>query len=340
MNPLLKYTLRRFGTAIFVLLGVSIITFVLAHSISSNPLTAWFGKGASIDPKVEQAYIKEYHLDSPLYLQYFYYIWGLLHGSLGYSPTKGELVAKAVSQTLPYTLDLVILSLIFTILIGIGSGLIAAWTVNRSPDKLMRVFYIIGFASPPFFTALAVILIFTYVIHGLPTSGVLGTFVPPPKSITGLPLLDALLTGNWGSFESLVSHVVLPSLANALAVYGILTRVLRSSLLDILHSNFITAARARAIPETKIFFGHAFKNSLVTVLTLVALLFTFILGSTIFVESVFSYPGIGQYVVQATVYADYPSILGITLIFAVMIISVNLIADVLYAVVDPRIRYF
>jgi len=286
-----------------VLAGVSIITFVLAHSISSNPLTAWFGKGVSIDPKVEQAYVNEYHLNSPLYIQYFYYLWGLLHGSLGYSPTKGEAVAKAVAQTLPYTLDLVILSLIFTIIIGIGSGLIAAWSVNKLPDKLMRVFYIIGFASPPFFTALAVILVFTYVIHGLPTSGAIGTFVSPPKSVTGIPLLDAPITGDWTALESLLSHIILPSLANALAVYGILTRILRSSLLDILHSNFITAARARAISETRIFFGHAFKNSLVTVLTLIALLFTFILGSTIFVENVFSYPGIGQYIVQATVYA-------------------------------------
>ena len=168
------------------------------------------------------------------------------------------------------------------------------WFANKLPDKLMKVFYIIGFASPPFFTALAVILVFTFVIHGLPTSGAIGTFVSPPPTITGLPILDALITLNWTAFGSLLSHLVLPSLANALAIYGILTRILRSSLIDILHSNFIMAARARGISQTKIFFGHAFKNSLVTVITLIALLFTFILGSTIFVENVFSYPGIGQ----------------------------------------------
>jgi peptide/nickel transport system permease protein len=185
-----------------------------------------------------------------------------------------------------------------------------------------------------------VILVFTFVIHGLPTSGAIGTFVSPPSLVTGLPLLDAALTLNWAAFGSLLTHLVLPSLANALAVYGILTRVLRSSLLDILRSNFVTAARARAISEKKIFFGHAFKNSRVTVITLIALLFTFILGSTIFVENVFSYPGIGQYIVQATVSSDYPSILGITLIFAILIMIVNLTADILYAVVDPRIRYY
>jgi len=236
-------------------------------------------------------------------------------------------------------MDLVLMSLIFTVAIGIGSGLVAAWFAKKLPDKLMKVFYIIGFASPPFFTALAVILVFTFVIHGLPTSGAIGNFVSPPKTITGLPLLDALLTLNWTAFESLLTHLVLPSLANALAIYGVLTRVLRSSLIDIMHSNFIIAARARGISQSKIFFGHAFRNSLVTVITLIALLFTFILGSTIFVENVFSYPGIGQYLVEATVAVDYPSILGITLIFALLILIVNLLADILYAIADPRIRY-
>jgi len=318
---------------------VSLITFVLSHSISSNPLTAWFGKGVSIDPAAAKAYIKEYHFNDPIYIQYFYYLDGVVHGNLGISPTKGEPVITAIAQTLPYTLQIIFFSLIFTVAIGLASGLLAARYAGKLPDKLSRALYIIGFASPPFFIALAVILFFTLVFPILPTSGGIDVSITPPPNITYIPILDALITGDWQAFESLLSHAILPSLANALAVYGVLTRILRSSLLDLMKSNFVTAARARAIPERKIFFGHAFKNSLVTVITLISLLFTFILGSTIFVEYVFSYPGIGDYAVESALQIDYPSILAITLTFALMIILANLVADILYAVVDPRIRY-
>lgn len=318
---------------------MSLITFVLSHSISSNPLTAWFGKGASINPIAAKAYIKEYHFDDPVYIQYFYYLWGVLHGSLGESPTKGEPVLTAISQTLPFSLQIIFFSLVFTIAIGVVSGLLAARFAGKLPDKIARAFYIIGFASPPFFIALAVILFFTLVWPVLPTSGGIDVSIALPKVITHIPILDALITADWPAFDSLLAHAILPSLANALAVYGILTRILRSSLLDVMKSNFVTAARARAIPEGKIFFRHAFKNSLVTVITLISLLFTFILGSTIFVEYVFSYPGIGDYAVESALQIDYPSILAITLTFALLIIIANLVADILYAVVDPRIRY-
>ena len=321
------------------MLGVSLITFVLSHSISSNPLTAWFGKGAAIDPKVEQLYIKEYHFNDPIYIQYFYYLDGVLHGNLGFSPTKGESVVAAISQTLPYSLQIIFFSLLFTIAIGIVSGLLAARYEGKLPDKISRALYIVGFASPPFFIALAVILFFTLVLPILPTSGGINVSITPPPNITYIPILDSIISGDWPAFESLLAHAILPSLANALAVYGVLTRILRSSLLDVMKSNFVTAARARAIPERKIFFGHAFKNSLVTVITLISLLFTFILGSTIFVEYVFAYPGIGDYAVESALQIDYPSILAITLTFAALIILANLVADVLYAVVDPRIRY-
>jgi peptide/nickel transport system permease protein len=264
---------------------------------------------------------------------------GVFLGNLGYSPTKGESVIEAVSQTLPYTLQLIFFSLIFTVIIGLVSGLLGARYVGKLPDKISRTLYIIGFASPPFFIALAVILFFTLVLPVLPTSGGVDVTVVLPPAVTHIPMLDAIIAGDWPAFDSLFSHAMLPALANALAVYGILTRILRSSLLDVMKSNFVTAARARAIPEGKIFFGYAFKNSLVTVITIISLLFTFILGSTIFVEYVFSYPGIGDYAVESALQIDYPSILAITLTFALLIIIANLLADVLYAVVDPRIRY-
>ncbi len=312
---------------------------MLSHSISADPLTAWFGKGVSIDPGLAQIYIKEYHFNDPVYIQYFYYVFGILHGDMGYSPTRGEPVVSAIAETLPYTLQLVLLSFVFAVIIGIVSALIGARNANKWPDKVVKGSYIIGFATPPFFIAIVVILIFALLLPILPTSGAMSISIPPPQHVTGLPMLDAAITGDWAAFDSLLEHAILPALANALAVYGILTRVLRSSLLDVMQSNFVTAARARGISERRIFYGYAFTNSLVTAVTMVALMFTFILGSTIFVEYIFSYPGIGDFVVRATLNIDYPSILGTTLVFGSMIILVNLMADVLYAVVDPRIRY-
>ncbi len=215
---------------------------MLSHSISSNPLTAWFGKGAAIDPKVEALYIKEYHFNDPIYIQYFYYLNGVLHGNLGFSPTKGESVVAAISQTLPYTLQIIFFSLIFTVVIGIVSGLVAARYAGKIPDKISRALYIVGFASPPFFIALAVILFFTLVLPILPTSGGIDVSVTPPPNITYIPIIDSIISGDWPAFESLLAHAILPSLANALAVYGVLTRILRSSLLDVMKSNFVTAA--------------------------------------------------------------------------------------------------
>lgn len=338
-NILLKYFLRRLGTASFVLLGVSLITFFLSHSISSNPLVAWFGKGVAIDPKLAQIYIQKFHLNDPIYVQYFWYIVGIVHGDFGYSPTRGEPVITAIAETWPYTFQLILLSTFFAIIIGIVSGLVAARYVGRLPDKLIRSFAIISFASPAFFVGLAVILVFSLVFPVLPTSGAIGLSITPPPQITQIPFLDAAIIGDWPAFYSLLSHAILPSLANALVVYGILTRVLRSSVLDVLHSNFITAARARGFSERRILYDYAFKNSLVTVITLVALLVTYVLGSTVFIEYIFSYPGLGYYVVQAALYLDYPAIQAITLIFAGLIIAANFLADTLYAVVDPRIRY-
>jgi peptide/nickel transport system permease protein len=337
MNPL-TFFLRRLVTALVTLFGVTLITFTLTHLISSNPLVAWLGKSASIDPQLAQIYIKIYHLKSPLYLQYFYYIDGLLHADWGFSFSKGEPVAQAVSQTLPYTIQLVILSLLFTIILGVAGGILSARFHGSILDKTIRTLYILGYASPAFFIALVLILVFSLFLPVLPTGGAAPVGVTLPKPITHIPLLDALIEGDWTAFSSLLRHAILPSLALSLGLFGVVTRVLRSSILELINSNFIRAARARGVSENKVYF-YAFKNSLVAVITLLAITVNFTLVADIFVENIFAYPGVGQYVVQAALSLDYPAVLAITLVYAIIIVTANFIADLLYAVVDPRIRY-
>lgn len=336
---ILKFILKRVASAIFVLVGVSIITFILAHLVPVNPVVAWVGRQATSNPKLELIYIQRYHLNSPLYVQFFYYIWGILHLDLGYSPTKGEPVINAISQTLPYTLQLLFFSSLFAIIIGIAGGMIAAKYSGKFPDRIVSAFYIFGTATPAFFTALLLIVVAAFLIPNFPTSGPIGIFVNLPKRITGIPLIDALLEGNTNAFLSLFVHVLLPSFALALTVFGFLTRLLKTNILDLLDSNFISSFRAKGFSENKIFFNYALRNSLIPIVTLASIVTIFLLVGDVFVENIFSYPGMGQFLVQAAEASDYPAILAITLVYAIIIVIVNLVADLLYVLVDPRIRY-
>jgi len=334
----LRFVAWRLVGGISVLFGVTVVTFVIAHLIPVNPVIAWIGRGASVNPQLAGVYIQRYHLNSPLYVQYFYYVYGLLHLDLGFSPTKGEPVMTAIFQTFPYTLQILFFTMIFVVLLGIPAGIIAAKYANKLPDRAILGFYIFGTASPPFFIALVLILIFSLILPILPTGGSVDPLLSVPNAITGIPMLDALIGARFGVFLSLLSHVILPSLALALTLFGLLTRVLRTNMLELLGSNFVRASRARGYGENKILF-LAFKNSLVSVVTLISVLTIFALVGDIFVEDIFAYPGLGQYAVQAALASDYPAILGTTLFYAFIIVIVNVVADLLYAFVDPRIRY-
>lgn len=325
-----------------MLFGVTLVTFILAHSVSSNPLVAWFGRGIAENQVLAQEYIKIYHLNDPLYVQFVYYINGLLHFNLGVAPSANELLTKVIAETLPWTIQLVLLSLLFTIGIGILSGILSARFAGRLPDRILRLSYLVGQASPAFFIALVLTVLFAGILHVFPATGAFDVGVwqtIKPQTITTIPMLDALLTGDWQALGMVLYYAVLPALSISLGVYGILTRVLRSQILDLLSSNFIRAARARAVSENRIFFVVAFKNSLVSVITLLAIIINISLVADLFAEQIFAYPGMGQFAVNAALAVDYPSILATTLVFAVIIITVNLTADILYAIVDPRIRY-
>jgi len=335
---LFYFLARRLATAIFVLFGVSIIVFILAHSLSSDPVAIWLGKSASLYPELVKQYVKNYHLSDPLYLQYFYYITGMLQGNWGFSPHLGQTISIILGRTLPYTLQLMFFSFIFTIILGIGLGALAARFVNRPTDSVIRIFYMAGTAAPAFFLAIALIVVFGLVIPVLPTGGTISPSIQPAAPLTGIPMLDALLSGNLPSFNNQLDHIVLPSLANSLGIFGVVTRVLRSSMLDTMGSNYIRTARAKGVSENVVIFKHALRNSLIPVVTILGLLVNVFIVSSIFVEYIFAYPGVGNFAVESVLNSDYPGILSTTLLFAIMIVIGNFIADVLYGVVDPRVR--
>jgi peptide/nickel transport system permease protein len=322
-----------------VLVCVVTITFILSRSIGGNTVAAWLGRAASMHPELAALYAKKYHLNDPIPVQFYYYVINLLQGNLGFSPSRGfEPVSAVISLTLPFTLQIAFFALLISLTLGILLGVLSAKYEHKKPDTSIRAFYLAGYSSPPFFVALVLLIVLAFKFNLLPTGGAADVTLNTPSTITGFPIVDAAIEGNVPYLLSALSHVILPSLTLALVTFGLLTRVLRSSLLDVMHSNYIRTARAKGVDENTVFFKHALRNAMIPVVTISSLTVTWLITGTIFVENIFAYPGMGQYLVTALASQDYPGILGVTIVFAVVIVVTNLIADILYAVVDPQIR--
>ena len=335
----MSFILRRLFLAIFVLIGVITITFILSHSLGGNPIVAWLGKSASLHPQLAKAYEIKYHLNDPLYIQYYYYISGLLQGNLGFSPSRGFVpVTTVIAQTLPYTLQIAFCAIVISIVLGVFLGVIASRYHHSPADKSIRAFYLAGISSPSFFIALVLLIVFTFEFHLLPSGGAADPTINAPHPITYIPILDSLIEGNWAYLGSALLHVILPSMALALGTFGVVVRVLRTQMLDVMRANYVRTARAKGLKERTVFFKHGLRNAMISVVTLSSLIVTWLITGTIFVENIFSYPGMGQYVFTALIAQDYPGILATTIIFAIIIILSNLTADILYVVFDPQIR--
>jgi ABC-type dipeptide/oligopeptide/nickel transport system permease component len=333
-----EYIARRFLLAIFVLLGVLVITFIISHSFG-NPIVAWLGKSASLYPDLAKLYVEKYHLDDPLYVQFYYYIEGLVHGDLGYSPSRGfQPVSEVLAQTLPYTLQLGFFAIVLTLALGIVLGITASIYYKKPIDYAIRGFYLAGFSSPSFVIALILLIVFVYMLRLLPSGGSANFDLAVPDSISGIPMLDSLIVGDFDYLISSLQHLILPSLTLALATFGVVTRILRTSVLQVMYSNFIRTARAKGVDERTVLVRHSLSNALIPVVTISSLVMTWLLIGTVFVENAFSYPGIGQYFVQSLLSQDYSGILATTLIFAIIIVLTNLTADILYVIIDPQVR--
>ena len=336
---IVQYVLRRLFLAIFVLLGVVVITFILSHSLGGDPVIAWLGRTAGAHPELAEAYRIKYHLEDPLWVQFYYYITNLLEGNLGLSPSRGFIpVSVVLQQTLPLTLQIAFFSIVLSLVLGILLGVLSARYHHKTVDRSIRAFYLSGISSPVFFIAILLLIAFTLVLHLFPGGSAADPMLTRPTPITSIPMLDSLIELNFPYFLSSVQHTVLPSLALALGTFGVIVRVLRSSMLEVMHANYIRTARAKGLDERTVFFKHGLRNAMISVVTLASLVVTWTMTGTIFVENIFAYPGIGQYVFQALAAQDYPGILATTLVFAVIIVVSNLAADILYAIVDPQIR--
>lgn len=331
-----RFIARRALLAVPVLIGATILIFIISHVIVHDPARIWAGPKAS--ESAVEAIRARYHLNDPLYIQYYYYLLGLLIGDWGISPINYRNVLTNIETYLPATIELSIVAMLIAVILGIVFGTISAVQHDKAPDHGIRFLSLAGASSPPFLAALVFELIFFYYLGWFPSGGRLDPNLEPPRLLTGLYTVDSLLTGNWPVFQSTIVHIILPACTLALVSTGIVTRLIRSSMLEVLQSDYIRTAWSKGLEERVVIYKHALRNALLPAVTVVAFTFAYLLSGSVVVEYIFSSPGIGRYAAQSVLFLDFPSMIGTVLIFTLAVIVSNLVADVFYAALDPRIR--
>lgn len=334
------YVARRIIAMLIVLLGVSIITFSITRVVPSDPARLWVGSRAT-EQQIEQAR-HELGLDRPLYVQYLIYLGDLLHGDLGVSMHSRRPVVEDIRNYFPATFELTNLAMILAVAIGLPLGIISATKKDTGTDHAVRIFSLWGVSMPVFWLGLLLQLLLSSTLHILPTTGRVDPFVnlqSPLRTITGMYSVDSLLTGNLPVFISTLQHMIMPAFALSCGCVVMITRITRSSMLEVLRQDYIRTARSKGLAERTVIYKHALKNAMIPTVTVAGLTYGFLLGGSVLVESIFDYPGIGLYAVGSTLLIDYPAIMGVTLLLALVYSLVNLAVDMLYAFLDPRIRY-
>jgi peptide/nickel transport system permease protein len=328
---------RRLAFLVFVVIGVSLLTFAISHVVPSDPARLLLGKTATVE---EIAAIRhELGLDQPLPVQYLIYMGHLLHGDFGQSTSSHRPVIDDFGDYFPATIELTFFALTICLLIGLPLGVLSALSKDRWLDQITRVLSIAGVALPLFWLGLVLQVLIYGRLRLLPAEQRLDLFVTPPQRLTGLYTLDSLLTGNWAALGNSLRHVILPALTLAFASLATVTRVTRASMLESLGQDYIRTARAKGLRRRLVVYRHALRNALIPTTTLMGLQVGNLLAGAFLVEIVFSWPGIGFYSVQAIRAFDYAAIMGVTIIIALVYSVVNLIVDLLYLILDPRISY-
>ena len=330
------YITKRLLMLIPVLLGVSIIAFSLIHLTPGDPAITIAGEHAS--PQTLNTIRVKYGLNKPLYIQYFIWLKDVLHGDLGRSIVSNEYISKEILQRFPNTFELTFFAMILAIAIGAMAGIISASRQYSTLDYTTMGIALFGVSMPVFWLGIMLMMIFGVYLRWLPISGRIDLLIHF-RRITGFYILDSIITGNIKALISSIRYLILPSLALATIPTATIARVTRSSMLEVLRQDFIRTERAKGLSEKIVIYKHAVRNAMIPVITVIGLNFGLLLSGAILTETVFSWPGIGRYVVNAVGMRDYPAVQGCILFFAFLFVIVNLITDIIYIYIDPRIHY-
>lgn len=333
------YILRRLVFIIPLVIGITFVAFFIANAVPSDPINANLPQSVLNDEEVIAAFRAKWGLDRPLHEQYLTYVGNLLQGDIGTSIKTRNPVREDIQRFLPATIELATFSIIIGLSLGIGLGVVSAVWQNSIFDYLARIFALIGVSFPPFVLALVGLSVFHAQLGWVAGPGRLDFIMRPPPTVTGLFTVDSALAGQWDTFFNALSHLILPSLVLGSYVSGIISRITRSSMLEALGSDYIRTARSKGLSERRVIGRHGFGNALIPVVTIIGLSYGNLLAGAVLTEAVFAWPGIGLYMFRASVSQDFPAIMGVSIIIALIYIGVNFIVDILYYFLDPRIRY-
>jgi peptide/nickel transport system permease protein len=324
---------------LIVIAGVVVITFTIAHLVPGDPLVANLGQSALNNPEIIAAYQQKWGLDKPLIEQFWLYVKNLVHGDLGVSIRTKQPVTANLARFFPATIEMATLATLMSMVFGILFGLFSAVKRNSPLDHSLRAVSLVGISMPAFWLALLLLYLFYFKLGMSPGSGRVSLRFLGYKTKTGFLLLESLFLGNIPLFKDALSHVFMPALVLSASTMGIMTRTVRSSMLDVMSQDYLRTAKAKGLKSGQILMGHALKNGLIPSVTMFGLCYSSLLGGTVLVETIFDYPGLGWYAYHSATTLDFPAIMGCTLVITLINCVMSLAIDLVYGLIDPRIRY-
>jgi len=320
-----------------VLFGVLIISFVVSHVVPADPVQAILGPQAP--PEAIERAREQLGFNKPLHEQLIDYLWRVLHGDLGKSLRTNRPVIVDLKEFFPATIELATTAMIIAIVLGIPIGIISAVKKDEAIDHVSRLFSLVGVSMPVFWLGLILLLIFYYRFGILPGPGRLDPTIPPPPKITGLITIDSLISGRFDAFINALKHLLMPAFVLGYYATAIIARITRASMLEVLRQDYIRTAYAKGLRERVVIMRHALRNALIPTTTVIGLTYGSLLEGAVLTETIFAWPGLGRYATGSFLFVDFSAIMGVTLLIAVIYSLSNLIVDILYAFLDPRIRY-
>ena len=329
--------IKRVAMAVPSLIGVVIVTFLLTRMLPGDP-AAYFAGPAATPQAIQEVRVK-LGLDKPMIQQFGRYVADLAHGNLGSSLTTGQPVVAELRTRLPASAELTLFGLLLSVAIAIPLGILAATRPNSLLDHACRIISTAGVSLPVFFTGLILIYVLYYLLGWAPAPlGRLDVFYTAPPQVTGFYLIDSLIAGDPETFTAALKQLILPALTLGVFSLAPIARMTRASMLAVLSSDFVRTARANGLSSWTVIITYAFRNAMLPVITTLGMVFSFLLGANVLVEKVFAWPGIGSYAVEALLASDFAPVQGFVLTMAVMYVALNLIIDIVYGLIDPRVR--
>jgi len=329
---------RRLVVTPFLLLGMTLIVFFISHYLPGDPTTALLGQRAMENKEIVAAFKEKWGLDKPLYIQYLTYLNHLAHGDLGISIKTHHPIAEDLAMFFPATVELALAAVFVSLVVGIPLGILSAVKRNQAVDQAARAFSLIGVSTPIFWLGLVTLYIFYFALRWLPGPGRLDIGMAEPTRVTGLFLIDSLLQGNGTTFVSALRHLILPAIVLGSATTGLVTRITRSAMLDVLNQDYVRTARGKGLRERHVIFGHAFRNALIPTVTVLGLSIGSAMSGAVLTETIFAWPGIGRYAYGAALALDFPAIIGVSLLTGIIFVVANLLVDLTYIILDPRLH--